>query len=82
MKNRKNAVMTGVQNRGPHWFIYNVDTWTPTNWQPVPDGKSGEFEDSPAQTRSRELARARGRAGKDSLEKETVWSLKKGKGGP
>ena len=71
MKNRKNAVMTGVQNRGPHWYIYNVDTWTPTNWQPVPDGKSGEFEDSPAQTRSRELARA-GRVGKDSLKKETV----------
>ena len=51
--------MIGVQNRGPHWYIYSLDTWPPQNWQPVPDGKSGEFEDSPAQTRYRELARAR-----------------------
>ena len=72
MKTEKNAVMTGVQNRGPHWYIYNVAPWASTNWQPVPDGKSGELGDSPAQTRSRELARARGRAGKDSLKKETV----------
>ncbi len=47
MKTEKNAVMTGVQNRGPHWYIYNVAPWTPTNWQPVPDGKSGELETPP-----------------------------------
>lgn len=58
---------------GVNTGLYIVWTPDPSKLAASPDREERGAWDSPAQTRYRELARA----GKDSLQKVTVWSLKK-----